>query len=139
MEFYYKNEREHRMSNTKNKNYYGFKQNKQENPYGRYTPGTVGKISIAVTVPSAIIAFVSVMIALLTPMIQALMVTLITFIISFVGSVILAIDIVIFNRKQSKKSGTSDQPKQLDIMRIVHLIVGIGVGIIIGYLIWGNK
>ena len=102
------------MSNTKNKNYYGFKQNKQENPYGRYTPGTVGKIAIAVTVPSAIIAFVSV-------------------------SVILAIDIVIFNRKQSKKSGTSDQPKQLDIMRIVHLIVGIGVGIIIGYLIWGNK
>ena len=63
------------MSNTKNKNYYGFKQNKQENPYGRYTPGTVGKIAIAVTVPSAIIAFVSVMIALLTPMIQALMVT----------------------------------------------------------------
>ena len=116
-----------------------FKQNKQEKPYGRYTPGTVGKIAIAVTVPSAIIAFVSVMIALLTPMIQALMVTLITFIISFVGSVILAIDIVIFNRKQSKKSGTSDQPKQLDIMRIVHLIVGIGVGIIIGYLIWGNK
>ena len=40
------------MSNTKNKNYYGFKQNKQENPYGRYTPGTVGKIAIAVTVPS---------------------------------------------------------------------------------------
>ena len=79
------------------------------------------------------------MVALLTPMIQALMVTLITFIISFVGSVILAIDIVIFNRKQSKKSGTSDQPKQLDIMRIMHLIVGIGVGIIIGYLIWGNK
>ena len=118
------------MSNTKNKNYYGFKQN---------TPGTVGKIAIAVTVPSAIIAFVSVMVALLTPMIQALMVTLITFIISFVGSVILAIDIVIFNRKQSKKSGTSDQPKQLDIMRIMHLIVGIGVGIIIGYLIWGNK
>ncbi len=52
------------MSNTKNKNYYGFKQNKQENPYGRYTPGTVGKIAIAVTVPSAIIAFVSVMVAL---------------------------------------------------------------------------
>ena len=60
------------MSNTKNKNYYGFKQNKQENPYGRYTPGTVGKIAIAVTVPSAIIAFVSVMIALLTPMILSL-------------------------------------------------------------------
>ena len=58
---------------------------------------------IAVTVPSAIIAFVSVMIALLTPMIQALMVTLITFIISFVGSIILAIDIVIFNRNRAKK------------------------------------
>lgn len=94
------------MSNTKNKNYYGFKQNKQENLMDVITPGTVGKIAIAVTVPSAIIAFVSVMIALLTSMIQALMVTLITFIISFVGSVILAIDIVIFNRKQSKKSGT---------------------------------
>ena len=38
------------MSNTKNKNYYGFKQNKQDNPYGRYTQGSVGKIDIEVTV-----------------------------------------------------------------------------------------
>lgn len=127
------------MSSTKNKNYYGFKQNKQENPYGRYIPGTIGKIAVAVTVPSAIIAFVSVMIALLTTMVQALAVTLVTFIISFVGSIILAVDIVIFNRKQNKKSEASNQPKQLDIMRIVHLVIGIGVGIIIGYLIWGNK
>lgn len=104
----------------------------------KYTPGTVGKIAMAVTIPSAIIAFISVMIAVFG-MIQALIVTAITFIISFIGSVVLAIDIVIFNRKQKKKYGKADEPKEMDMMRILHMIIGIFVGVIIGYLIWGTK
>ena len=30
-------------------------------------------------------------------------------------------------------------PKEMDIMRIVHMIIGIIAGIIIGYLIWGVR
>ena len=32
-----------------------------------------------------------------------------------------------------------NEPKEMDIMRIVHMIIGIIVGIIIGYLIWGVR
>ena len=30
-------------------------------------------------------------------------------------------------------------PKEMDIMRIVHLLIGVAAGVIIGYLIWGVK
>ena len=50
------------------------------------------------------------------------------------------IDILRFNRNQNKVTGgVSDEPKTMDIMRIVHLLIGILTGIIIGYLIWGAK
>ncbi len=94
---------------------------------------------MAVTVPSAAIAFISVMLAVFG-MLQALVVTFITFIISLAGSIVIAIDIVRFNRNQKKVTGgVSDEPKTMDIMRIVHLLIGILTGIIIGYLIWGAK
>ena len=51
----------------------------------------------------------------------------------------IAIDIVRFNRKQKKITDQREEPKEMDIMRIVHLLIGIVVGIIIGYLIWGAK
>lgn len=102
----------------------------------KYTPGLVGKIAMAITAPSAVIAFVSVMIAMFG-MTQALIVTFITLILSFFGGIVLTVDIVIFNRKQKKKYNNTDGSKELDIMRIVHMVIGIFVGIIIGYLIWG--
>lgn len=119
--------------------YKGQKSNRQMNSgYEKYTPGTVGKIAMAITVPSALIAFISVMVAVFG-MIQALVVTLVTFIISFVGSIVIAIDIVRFNRRQKKVTGTKNEPQNMDIMRVVHMLIGIVVGIIIGYLIWGAK
>ncbi len=105
---------------------------------GKYTPGMVGKITMAITIPSALIAFISVMMAI-SGIQQAILVTVVTFIISFVGSIVLAIDIVIFNRKERKKYKDTEAPKGPDIMRILHLIIGVFVGIIIGYLLWGAK
>ena len=117
--------------------YKGQKSNQQiKSGYEKYTPQTVGKIAMAITVPSAIIAFISVIVAAFG-MIQALVVTFFTFIISFVGSIVIAIDIIRFNRKQRKETGAVGEPKTMDIMRIVHLFIGVAVGIIIGYLIWG--
>lgn len=121
---------------------YMYKGQKSNQPiksgYEKYTPGTVGKIAMAITVPSAIIAFISVMVAVFG-VIQALVVTFITFIISLVGSIVIAIDIVRFNHQQKKATGADKEPKTMDIMRVVHMLIGIGVGIIIGYLIWGAK
>ena len=98
--------------------YKGQKKQPQMNTgYEKYTPGMVGKIAMAITVPSALIAFLSVMAAVFG-MIQALVVTFFTFIISLIGSIVIAIDIVRFNRKQKKATGGTDEPKTLDIMRI---------------------
>ena len=102
----------------------------------KYTPGMVGKIAMTITAPSAIISLVSVMIAVFG-MPQAIIVTFISFIISFIGGIVITIDIIMFNRKQKKKYKDSDTPKELDIVRIIHMVIGIFVGIIIGYLIWG--
>lgn len=106
--------------------------------YEKYTPGIVGKIALGITVPSALIALISVLIAAFG-MIQAIVVTFFTFIIAFVGSVVIAIDIVRFNRQQKKATDKREGPKEMDIMRIVHLFIGVAAGVIIGYLIWGVK
>ena len=106
--------------------------------YEKYTPGIVGKIALGITVPSALIALISVLIAAFG-MIQAIVVTFFTFIIAFVGSVVIAIDIVRFNRQQKKATDKREGPKEMDIMRIVHLLIGVAAGVIIGYLIWGVK
>lgn len=120
------------------KQYYGFKKTQVNTGYEKYTPSLMGKIALGITVPSALIAFISVMIAF-TVIPKALMVTVVTFAISFVGSIFIAVDIIVFNQKQKKQRSKTSEPKTLDIMRIVHMLIGIGVGIIIGYLIWGIK
>ena len=35
--------------------------------------------------------------------------------------------------------GNGEDLKEMDIMRIVHLLIGVAAGVIIGYLIWGVK
>ena len=122
-----------------NKNYYGFKKKKQPmSPYEKYTPGTLGSVVMMITIPAAIVAFISVFVAFFYA--PAMIITLVSFIIAFSGSIIMGIDIVIFTRRQKKRMEDKPEgPKQLDIMRIVHLAIGIVVGIIIGYLIWGAK
>ncbi len=132
------------MNQQKNKNYYGFK-NKQQTLGGRgerYVPHGFGKALLYVTAPSAIIALVSILsMFVLKGNAQAVMfiVALATFAISLIGSILLMIDIVRFNRRKTKQYGKATETKELDIMRIVHLLIGILCGIIIGYLIWGAK
>ena len=41
--------------------------------------------------------------------------------------------------QERKKYKDTETPKGPDIMRILHLIIGVFVGIIIGYLLWGAK
>ncbi len=106
--------------------------------YEKYSPGIIGKIALGITTPSVIIAFISVIIAFFG-VAQAFLIAIVTFVISFVGSIVLMADIVVFNMRQKKKQPKSAEPKQMDIMRIVHMLIGIIVGIIIGYLIWGVK
>ena len=43
------------------------------------------------------------------------------------------------NRQQKKVTDKREGPKEMDIMRIVHLLIGVAAGVIIGYLIWGVK
>lgn len=122
-----------------NYNYMYKGQKKSQNTgYEKYTPGTFGKVVMAITLPSAILAVVSVFIAV-AGVLQAITVTFFTCIIAFIGSILIAIDIVRFNRKQKKITDQREEPKEMDIMRIVHLLIGIVVGIAIGYLIWGAK
>lgn len=117
---------------------YGFNKSKVNTAYEGYTPSTVGKIALGITLPSIIIAIVSVIIAVIAVP-EAIIVTVVTFLISFVGSIVLMADIVIFNRKQKKKDTSPKEPKEFDIGRMVHLFLGVAVGIIIGYLIWGAQ
>lgn len=118
--------------------YYGFKKNQVNTGYQSYTPSMVGKIALGITVPSAIIALISVLIALFV-LPQAIIVTVVTFAISFLGSVVIMGDITLFNHRQKKKDNSPKEPKEMDIGRVVHMLIGMGVGIIIGYLIWGAQ
>lgn len=118
------------------KNYYGINKNKNANNV-YYTPGTLGKITMAFTIPAIVIAIVSVLIALFAYP-QLIGGALLAFVVSFVGSIVLVIDILLFNRRQKQKSDKREGTKDLDIGRMVHLALGVVVGIIIGYLIWGK-
>ena len=109
--------------------------------YLKYTPTLPGKIAIGIATPSAIIGII----AFKFP--EAFIITLIAEAIAVIGGIVLTIDIVRFNisqkkkqdKIQSKSKNKENTPKEMDIMRIVHMIIGIIAGIIIGYLIWGVR
>ena len=113
--------------------------------YLKYTPTLPGKIAIGIATPSAIIGIIAVFFAFKFP--EAFIITLIAEAIAVIGGIVLTIDIVRFNISQKKKQekiqsrskNKENEPKEMDIMRIVHMIIGIIVGIIIGYLIWGVR
>ena len=109
--------------------------------YLKYTPTLPGKIAIGIATPSAIIGIIAVFFAFKFP--EAFIITLIAEAIAVIGGIVLTIDIVRFNisqkKIQSKSKNKENTPKEMDIMRIVHMIIGIIAGIIIGYLIWGVR
>lgn len=129
------------------KNNYGFKnKNNMQTGYDRYTPQGFGKVAMYIAALAGVIAVIAVLVAVFAVG-RSAQVTQISFIIAFVGLVIafgfgivMIVDVIRFNRKQSKIQQTRNsapEPKGMDIGRAIHMIIGIVVGIIIGYLIWG--
>ena len=121
--------------------YYKFK-NKQPQR-SQYQSSLLGKVAIGITAPAVVLTFISMILSFANVKIfgvNSFAITLICAGITILGCILIAIDIVIFNRKQAKENnGGKREPKAMDIGRMIHLVIGIVVGIIIGYLIWGAK
>lgn len=109
--------------------------NKVNTGVKRYEPTMLGKLAMCLTAPSALISFIAVLVALFG-VVEAIFVTFITLAVAFIGGILIVIDIVIFNHKNKSKD---KEPKTIDIGRMVHMFIGIIVGIIIGYLAWGVR
>lgn len=112
-----------------------YRYNKVNTGYKRYEPSMLGKLAIGVTTPSALISFIAVIIAFFNVP-QAFLITFVTLAIAFIGGILIVIDIVIFNHKNKSKD---KEPKTKDIGRMVHMLIGLIAGIIIGYLAWGVR
>lgn len=122
--------------------YYKFKNN-QPQKRTQYQSSVFGKIAIGITTPAVIITVICLLLSFANLKvfgINPFAIVIIASAVTVVGCIMIAIDIVIFNRKQAKNlSDGKREPKAMDIGRMVHLLIGIVVGIIIGYLIWGAK
>lgn len=121
--------------------YYKFK-NKQPQR-SQYQSSLLGKVAIGITAPAVILTFISMILSFANVKVfgvNPFAITIICAGVTILGCILIAIDIVIFNRKQAKETnGGKREPKAMDIGRMIHLVIGIVVGIIIGYLIWGAK
>lgn len=121
--------------------YYKFKNNEVKR--GQYQSSPFGKVAIVITTPAVILTFISLILSFAKVSvfgINAFAITIICSGITILGCIMIAIDIVIFNRREKKKNPSAEgKVKAMDIGRMVHLLIGIVVGIIIGYLIWGAK
>lgn len=121
--------------------YYKFKNN--QNQRNQYQASLFGKVAIGITTPAVIITIISLLLSFMKVSafgVNPFAIVIIAAGVTVLGCIMIAIDIVIFNRKQAKESnGGKREPKAMDVGRMVHLLIGIVVGIIIGYLIWGAK
>lgn len=128
------------MSHNKmnNKNTYKVSNNEMG-----YRPSLFGKITLCISVPAAIIGIISVILALTISSQTGtfFVICLIAEAVAFVGGICIVIDIVISNNKDRKKLEKTGQipKKEKDLANIVHLLVGLVLGIILGYLIWGVR
>ena len=121
--------------------YYKFKN--KTNQRAQYQSSVFGKVAIGITTPAVIITLIALILSFMKVDVfgvNAFAIVIIASAVTILGCIMIAIDIVIFNRKQAKDmNGGKREPKAMDIGRMVHLLLGIVVGIIIGYLIWGAK
>ena len=122
--------------------YYKFKNN-QTQQRAQYQASLFGKVAIGITTPAVIVTIICILLSFMNIKvfgINPFAIVIIAAGITIIGCIMIAVDIVIFNRKQAKEiNGGKREPKAMDIGRMVHLLIGIVVGIIIGYLIWGAK
>ena len=121
--------------------YYKFKNKTTQR--AQYQSSVFGKVAIGITTPAVIITLIALILSFMKVDVfgvNAFSIVIIASAVTILGCILIAIDIVIFNRKQAKENnGGKREPKVMDIGRMVHLVIGIVVGIIIGYLIWGAK
>ena len=121
--------------------YYKFKNKTTQR--AQYQSSVFGKVAIGITTPAVIITLIALILSFMKVDVfgvNAFAIVIIASAVTILGCIMIAIDIVIFNRKQAKDmNGGKREPKAMDIGRMVHLLLGIVVGIIIGYLIWGAK
>lgn len=114
----------------------------------RYKPSMLGKIALCVTVPAAIIGVVSIIVAFILMAIAAgshvgdfFVICLIAEAVAFVGGIVIVVDIVISNNKNKKKLEKAgvikEEKKEKDIANLIHFLVGLGLGILLGFLKWG--
>lgn len=113
----------------------------QQNDY-KYKPTIVGKIALCFAVPAAVIGIIAILLAFVIASLAAdlLVVTLIAEAVAVVGGIIIGIDIVVFtakNKKELEKSGIVEK-KEKDISHLIHFVVGLGLGLLLGFLIWGR-
>lgn len=107
----------------------------------RYKPSIFGKIALCIAVPAAIIGMISVVLALAVPgySVSFFMICLVAEAVALIGGIAIVIDIVISNKKNRKILEESGQipKKERDIANLGHFIAGLGLGIFLGFLIWG--
>lgn len=114
---------------------------KVQNNDFRYQPSIFGKIALCIAVPAAIIGIISVFLAFVVSSRAGdfFVVCLVAEVVAFIGGIVIIIDIIISNKKNRKileKTGKVKK-KEKDIANLLHFIVGLAIGILLGFLIWG--
>lgn len=116
--------------------------------YDKYIPGPAVKIILYISVFSGLVAMFAALSAgfIKSMMVELFITTLVAFVVAILGGIIVTIDILRFNRQQrniekSNKSSktTTDAKDGPDMVRMVNFIVGLVLGLVIGYLKWGIK
>lgn len=112
--------------------------NKVNTPYDKYQATLFGKIAMGIAAPSVIVSFLAMIVAFFG-IVEALLIGIVTLILAFVGSIMIIIDIVAFNLRQKKKNPNKSKNEGVDMARMWHLLAGLALGVLIGFLIWGVR
>ena len=120
-----------------------------------YRPSIIGKIAIAIALPAVVTGFFAMILGMIMQkwMGNCFAVGIVAELIAVLAGFFIVIDIVVFNNRYKKnnlknrqasslgknagKANAFKPKKEKDIMDLVRFLVGLGLGILLGYLIWG--